>query len=260
MSIPSITCPNGENPWLSKKALPCSLVLMKIWVVRELGPAVAKTTVPRVLDTLTGSSGILFDRHLLWMAGFPLIPNCAMKPGRTLKILQSSKNFSSTNSCFFIRKYPTLEPIRKFLYLDSKRTIIHTSNRRTPRGAHSGRSWILIVPMLLPCVAGLKLATCNSTIRPVVGVDRSSANAIDGPFRKTANVAAPNIACRSLRKTSRRFVGVSLSAVVVDNPVCRRRWWWWPFTLKQDACKTKHATTRIPESIETRPLMIKVLL
>jgi hypothetical protein len=52
---------------------------MKIWVVRVLGPAVAKVTAPRVLLPFTASSGMVAPRQTAETAGSPWIPNCAMK-------------------------------------------------------------------------------------------------------------------------------------------------------------------------------------
>jgi hypothetical protein len=48
---------------------------MKSWVVRVSGPAVAKVSMPRLFDWLTGSSGIRASRHTWFTAGSPLIPN-----------------------------------------------------------------------------------------------------------------------------------------------------------------------------------------
>ena len=42
---------------------------MNTWVVRVLGPAVAKVTVPRMLLCLTGSSLMLASRHTARDAG-----------------------------------------------------------------------------------------------------------------------------------------------------------------------------------------------
>lgn len=80
----------GENPCLSKNPLPCGLVFMNSCVVLVFGPAVANTTVPRAFVTFTGSSLIAF-LYLAWMVGLPLIPNCDMKFGITLKIRHSSQ-------------------------------------------------------------------------------------------------------------------------------------------------------------------------
>jgi hypothetical protein len=93
-----MTRPMGEKPCASKKALPWARVLTKSCVVRELGPAVAKTTVPRALVTLTGSSGMDALRHLACTSGLPFIPNCTTKPGNTRKKRQSSQKPMSVNS------------------------------------------------------------------------------------------------------------------------------------------------------------------
>ena len=81
--MPDTTLPNGEKPWPSSPAL--SPKLMNTWVVRVLGPAVAKVTVPRVLLCLTGSSLMLALRHTAERLGLPLMPNWAMKPSSTRK-------------------------------------------------------------------------------------------------------------------------------------------------------------------------------
>lgn len=57
------------------------------WVVRESLPEVAKTTVPRLLDCVTGSSLILAPTYLACTVGSPFIPNCwhcetSKRPGR----------------------------------------------------------------------------------------------------------------------------------------------------------------------------------
>ena len=54
--------------------------LMNSWVVRVLGPAVAKVTKPRVFDSLTASSGMFASFQALLTAGSPLIPNWTMNP------------------------------------------------------------------------------------------------------------------------------------------------------------------------------------
>ncbi len=79
--------PIGEKPCASRKAL--SLKLMNIWLVRVFGPAVAKTSVPFLFDTRTGSSFRLEFRHLAFAAG-SLSPNCTMKLGTTRKKRASS--------------------------------------------------------------------------------------------------------------------------------------------------------------------------
>lgn len=108
-----MTCPKGEKPCLSRKPLPWSLVLIKICEVRVFGPAVANTTVPRVLLTLTGSSGILLDLHLLWTLGSPLIPNWATNPGKTRKIRHWSKKPCSVRSCLRDKRFLVLELTEK---------------------------------------------------------------------------------------------------------------------------------------------------
>ena len=96
--LPPMTRPIGEKPCLSRNALPWSRVLMKSCVVREFGPAVAKTIVPRSFDVRTGSSGMFALRHFDCTSGLPLIPNCTTKPGRTRKNRQSSQKPKSVNS------------------------------------------------------------------------------------------------------------------------------------------------------------------
>ena len=53
--------------------------------VRAPGPAVAKTSVPRSLDTLTGSSLMFALRYLALSAGSPARPNWQMNLGTTRK-------------------------------------------------------------------------------------------------------------------------------------------------------------------------------
>ena len=62
------TSPRGLNPCLSKNKF-LSLKLMNSCVVRVFGPAVAKTTVPRLFVTRTGSSRRFWERHLAWTSG-----------------------------------------------------------------------------------------------------------------------------------------------------------------------------------------------
>ena len=57
--------------------------LMKSCVVRVFGPRAANDSVPRLLLTLTGSSGIVRSNQAAEMVGSGLNPNCAMKPGTT---------------------------------------------------------------------------------------------------------------------------------------------------------------------------------
>ena len=54
-------------------------------VLRSPGPAVAKTSVPRSLDTLTGSSLMFALRYLALSAGSPARPNWQMNLGTTRK-------------------------------------------------------------------------------------------------------------------------------------------------------------------------------
>mmetsp|Transcript_20947 Transcript_20947/g.83474 ORF Transcript_20947/g.83474 Transcript_20947/m.83474 type:complete len:215 (+) Transcript_20947:264-908(+) len=104
----------GAKPCLSRKALLPKL--MKSCVVRVLGPAVAKTSVPREFDTATGSSRRL--PYFLASPGSAGRPNCTMKLGRTRKKRAPSKNPVDTSS----------------------------STRATPSGAHSGSSSTTIAP------------------------------------------------------------------------------------------------------------------
>jgi hypothetical protein len=64
---------------------------MKSCVVRVSGPAVAKVSIPRLFDCVTGSSGILASRHTRFTAGSPLMPNWTMKFSITRKKATSSK-------------------------------------------------------------------------------------------------------------------------------------------------------------------------
>ena len=79
----------GAKPCPSREAL--SLKLMKIWEVRVLGPAVAKVTVPRRFDSLTGSSLMLALCQAAATSGWPWMPNCTMNPEMTRKKVTSSK-------------------------------------------------------------------------------------------------------------------------------------------------------------------------
>ena len=53
--------------------------------LRVLGPAVAKAMVPRVLESLTGSSLMLRLSQGCETAGSPAMPNCTTKLGTTRK-------------------------------------------------------------------------------------------------------------------------------------------------------------------------------
>lgn len=97
------------NPCLSRNSFPCCRVLIKICDVLVPGPAVAKTTVPLLLLTRTGSSLIFAFLHFAWITGSPLIPNCDTKPGSTRKKRHPSQNDS----------------------------LVSSSKRLTPLGAHS---------------------------------------------------------------------------------------------------------------------------
>ena len=55
------------------------------WLVRVLGPAIAKVMVPLLLLCVTGSSPICAVRQRAMTPGSPLMPNCTMKPEITRK-------------------------------------------------------------------------------------------------------------------------------------------------------------------------------
>lgn len=58
---------------------------MNSCVVRVFGPAVANTSVPRLLLPITGSSLMLAFIQTLFTAGLAFKPNWTMKPGTTRK-------------------------------------------------------------------------------------------------------------------------------------------------------------------------------
>ena len=66
--------------------------LMKSCVVRVPSPRIAKVSVPRVFEVMTGSSGIVAIVQLACTCGSPCMPNCAMKFSITRKKRTSSKN------------------------------------------------------------------------------------------------------------------------------------------------------------------------
>ena len=70
--MPETTLPNGAKPLTSRRLL--STRLMKIWVVRVLGPAVAKVTKPRRFVSSTGSSGMVRLRPALAHRGLTVDP------------------------------------------------------------------------------------------------------------------------------------------------------------------------------------------
>eukprot|EP00977_Amphora_coffeiformis_P002540 scaffold482_cov266-Amphora_coffeaeformis.AAC.3 len=121
---------------------------MNICVVRLFGPAVAKTTVPRALVTLTGSSFKFCPRHLAWTVGSPLMPNWAIKPGMTRKIRHPSQNPEAVNCCGERKRKVESNGKGEMMvcergFVDNKkyantRNNKHTSKRSTPRGAHEG--------------------------------------------------------------------------------------------------------------------------
>ena len=79
---------NGANPVWSRALL--SARLMKTCVVRVFGPADANATVPRVLWTITGSSGIVALCQAVDTWGYGLIPNWTTNFGTTRKNLAPS--------------------------------------------------------------------------------------------------------------------------------------------------------------------------
>ena len=63
-----------------------SAKLMNTCTDRLLGaPLFAKVTYPRLLLSLTGSSGMVDLSHLVAIDGSPWMPHCTTKPGTTLK-------------------------------------------------------------------------------------------------------------------------------------------------------------------------------
>ena len=67
-------------------------------LVRVFGPAVAKTTVPRVLLIFMGSSGRAAFSHAALTAGSPCMPNWTMNPGTWRKKRTSLKYPDVTSS------------------------------------------------------------------------------------------------------------------------------------------------------------------
>ncbi len=72
-------------------SIPLSTLLMKSWVVRVFGPAVAKEMRPRRFGWVTGSSGMRAPNQAWATAGSPWIPNWHMKPSMFRKQARSVK-------------------------------------------------------------------------------------------------------------------------------------------------------------------------
>lgn len=115
-SMPSSTCPMGLNQ--SASSLELLARLTKSWVVRVFGPLVVYETRPYVLDSITGSSGMVVF-HLAVSSGCEAMPNWTTKSSTVRAIMAKNvgrgKKRSAGADCagYLLHIHCTYQPERR---------------------------------------------------------------------------------------------------------------------------------------------------